>query len=467
MGGRAVIVTEAHRSAAAASIQSSRVRIQGSRSPSGRLADAVNVAGVSESTGAQWTVLDGYLFDAAYQSALIERGCRLATLDDYNVGGDHIGELVLDHNLGSGPSDYPDLEDGQTLLAGSRYCLLRAGFRAVAGEHRQLAPSVPRVLVSLGGVDQTRLLEHLVEEVASSITPPARITVLSPAMKRTRTNSASHGVSIDWKTFVEDMPGLLMSHDVAVSAAGSTTWELLCAGLGMVLFVQAKNQARVAQELSSRGLATVLGELSPALRDPNLSARLSRAIGRELERWRAAGAYSPRPDGYGADRVATHILGSRVRLRDAIESDASILLAWRNDPHTVSMSASCRVVTWGEHRSWLSQMLASPDVVMFVALDADDSPVGVVRFTPYSARSEEVHLAVAPAVRNRGLGGQMLRLALLRRSGQSSARSWTAVIRPGNVASRALFQEGGFRRVGRSSAESAGFERYVYVRKCG
>ena len=407
MGGRVVVVSEGYWPAATASIQSSRVRLMRSLSPSGSIADAVHVAEVSASLGAQWTVLDGYLFDAVYQSVLVDAGCRVATLDDYGQGSAHLGELVVDHNLGSGSSDYADLKGSQALLAGGAYCLLRSGFRAVADEHRQRVHSPRKVLVSLGGVHQTRLLTLLVESVASSLTPPVRITVLSRAMRRTRTVSAPHGVSIEWRPFVEDMPTLLMSHDIAVSAAGSTTWELLCAGLGMVLFVQATNQARVAQQVASHGLGTVLGELSQVLQDPSLSARLSPAIRREFGRRREAGAYSARPDGWGADRVATHLMGSQVRLRLATKSDAPILRAWRNDPKTVSMSSEARLVSSHEHSHWVSEMLASPDVAMFLGLDSDDIPVGVVRFTPGSAHSEEVHVIVAPKRRNRGLGGQM------------------------------------------------------------
>ena len=58
---------------------------------------------------------------------------------------------------------------------------------------------------------------------------------------------------------VNDMPSLMAWADVAITAGGSTCWELAFMGLPSLIVVMADNQRPVAEELDRHGAAVDLG----------------------------------------------------------------------------------------------------------------------------------------------------------------------------------------------------------------
>ena len=96
-----------------------------------------------------------------------------------------------------------------------------------------------------------------------------------------------------------DMPALMSNVDVAVSAAGSTVWELCCMGVPMALIAEEVNQAAVvvqavhsgaAMHVASPGGEEIRGVLGTMLGDPGRLATMA-AAGQALV------------DGQGAVRV--------------------------------------------------------------------------------------------------------------------------------------------------------------------
>ena len=198
--------------------------------------------------------------------------------------------------------------------------------------------------------------------------------------------------------------------DLALSAAGSTPYELACAGVPALLFVVADNQLRVAQAFGRAGVAVWLDARAPLD---------SQAIGR---RWtevlhRAstlAGAGPASVDGYGAFRAADGLLAAfdgrdpqpPLRYRPATREDAAMLLAWRNDPDVRAGSRSGAIVSAAEHESWLSRTLGESASTLLVVDDQEDA-VGTVRFDDHQ-RGAEINVAVAPDRRGVGIGSRMI-----------------------------------------------------------
>ncbi len=102
-----------------------------------------------------------------------------------------------------------------------------------------------------------------------------------------------------------------------------------------------------------------------------------------------------------------------ITLRLAREDDKEHLLQWRNDPDTVAACLSGKPVTREEHEAWFAATMADPDTTIFIG-EADDEPVGVVRFTPAPEKlgaGVELHLNLAPHARGRGIGTELIREA--------------------------------------------------------
>lgn len=203
------------------------------------LRDAAETAALARE--AAWVVLDGYHFDAAYERTL-RAAARLLVLDDHDA--DHDADLILRQGLGA--------RAGDGVLAGSRYALLRREFRAWETPPRPIACDVSRVLVTLGGGDPGPLIETVLAAVAR---PDHEVQWITGALNPRRDAPPGVEVVVD----ATDMPERMHWADLAVTAAGSTSWELARVGTPQVAIELADNQRPVARALEQHGIAVRAG----------------------------------------------------------------------------------------------------------------------------------------------------------------------------------------------------------------
>jgi spore coat polysaccharide biosynthesis predicted glycosyltransferase SpsG len=111
------------------------------------------------------------------------------------------------------------------------------------------------------------------------------------------------------------MARLTAEADIAVGAAGSSTWERCTLGLPTLMLILAENQRAAAKALAERGAA-----LAVDLSARDFEAQFDRALTRLLIdadlRRRLAAASAEVCDGQGAQRTATAFL-QRIRAEAA------------------------------------------------------------------------------------------------------------------------------------------------------
>ena len=136
----------------------------------------------------------------------------------------------------------------------------------------------------------------------------------------------------------------------------------------------------------------------------------------------------------------------RVSVRPAVQDDAALLLAWRNDEVTRRASLSTTQVSESDHDAWLARSLDDPTRLLLVA-EEDGRPVGTVRFDACqeSPGVWEVSITVAPQSRGRGVAARVLRAGeeeLAARVG--SPVRVLARVRQDNTSSARLFEGAGY-----------------------
>lgn len=136
-------------------------------------------------------------------------------------------------------------------------------------------------------------------------------------------------------------------------------------------------------------------------------------------------------------------------LRDATDTDAMDVWAWRQDPLTRAMSRTTDEVRLESHLDWFAKALIDPNRTLLIG-EADGAKVGMVRFD--HGGQTEVSINVNPAYRSRGYGHALLSQAVQRVNGDI----W-AEIKDDNLASRRLFERLGFELHSRRG----GLGRYV------
>ncbi len=99
------------------------------------------------------------------------------------------------------------------------------------------------------------------------------------------------------------MAGLMASADVAIGAAGTTSWERCCLALPTVTVIAADNQAKIAAELAATGACRLAHASSPE----SIAAVLEELCRDATARLAMAEAAAAVCDGAGTRRVVAAI----------------------------------------------------------------------------------------------------------------------------------------------------------------
>ena len=399
-----------------------------------------------------WAALDGYHFDFACQQAVRAAGCRLLVVDDYAHAGRYQADLLLNQNAEAERIDYLYYE-GTVLLLGSTYALLRPEFHVYRDWRRESPPLAQNVLVACGGTDPASATLRILEAVELLADRPLRVrAVVGSGNRRVESLqriAARSGGRMEVLVDVEQMAEQMAWADVAVSAAGTTCWELAFMQLPALLATIAANQEPLARAMSAAGAAVNLGRIEePAPRE--IAAALW-SLCEDQERRAALGAAGRRLiDGGGADRVAALMQAvsgilprGDVRLRRIVGGDLMALWRLSNEPSVRQSSLCTERIFLEEHTQWLEDRLDNPKVRMW-ALDFQGALLAYVRYTQLDDDMAEISIAVSPAFRRRGLASRLLaetRTAVRRELG---LRRLQAVVREENTASASVFRKAGF-----------------------
>ena len=232
---------------------------------------------------------------------------RVAVLDD-NGGRDLArADLVINQNPGTSGL-YPDVA-AERLLTGPAYALLRPQFAAVrkSAAQKSFAASDNRLLVILGaGSVEAELSEVIRALEATSRRLECRVMVPREVPDVLVKAAAASRHAVELCAGVRDVSPHMMWADLAITAAGSTLWELACLGVPMLSVVLGEDQARNATEMTALGCARRLTWDNGPGHD--LPAAVDEALGDSA--WRQASSEAGRNlvDGKGAARVADVVL---------------------------------------------------------------------------------------------------------------------------------------------------------------
>ena len=209
-----------------------------------------------------WVVLDGYHFDAAHQRQIKEAGHRLLVIDDTAHLDHYYADVVLNQNINAERLHY-SCEPYTRLLLGTRYVLLRSEFLAWREWQREIPKVARKVLVTLGGSDpdnQTLKVIRALQQVdVDGLEAVVVVGASNPHFQELQSAIGNSRLAIRLVRNVTNIPELMASADVAVSAGGSTCWELSFMGLPAILIVTAENQKGIAAGLGEYGTAINLG----------------------------------------------------------------------------------------------------------------------------------------------------------------------------------------------------------------
>jgi UDP-2,4-diacetamido-2,4,6-trideoxy-beta-L-altropyranose hydrolase len=313
-GGEARFATASVGGAPTRRLESEGIPVEPVVAEPGSPDDVGQTAAIARGCRASWIVVDGYWAGTLYQRSLREAGFSLLVVDDTGEAGRYEADVILNQNLHAAGATYRDRRDGTTVLLGPRFALLRREFRRWRGFSRQTPPCARRLLVTLGGSDPANATLRAVRALGRFRGECELRILVGPANShaediRVEAERASLAGSV--LRGVDDLPALLAWSDLAVTAAGSTCWELAFFGVPMVALAVAENQRAIAGSLAAAGAASDLG-WHESVDEEKLAGAVGGLLGDVAARQRMSEAGRALVDGCGADRVVECLGAARA-----------------------------------------------------------------------------------------------------------------------------------------------------------
>ncbi|MFM7013248.1 MAG: UDP-2,4-diacetamido-2,4,6-trideoxy-beta-L-altropyranose hydrolase [Betaproteobacteria bacterium] len=227
--------------------------------------DAEACAPILAAQRPDWLIVDHYSLDARWERALAPLYRKLMVIDDL-ADRPHACDLLLDQTFGRDAADYRLLVPADCrLLCGSHYALLRPEFAALRpySMQRRAQPTLRELLITMGGFDKDNATGQVLQALRACPLPAdCRITVVmgatAPLLEEVRTQAQD----MPWPTRVlagvSDMAQLMADSDLAIGAAGATSWERCCLGLPTAMMVLAENQRHAARLLEQANAVRML-----------------------------------------------------------------------------------------------------------------------------------------------------------------------------------------------------------------
>lgn len=207
-----------------------------------------------------WCVVDGYHFDSDYYRLIREKGNRVLVLDDTAHWDFYEAEAILNQNINADELKYNCLPETKLLL-GTEYALLRREFWHWQNWQREIPDIAEKILVTMGGSDvynQTLKVIKAIEKLNfENLEVKAVVGASNPHLSELKQLKVNFNLEII--SNAENMAELMAWADLAISAAGSTCWEMAFMSLPALLIVIADNQIGLGKGVSEAGFAKNLG----------------------------------------------------------------------------------------------------------------------------------------------------------------------------------------------------------------
>ena len=189
-------------------------------------------------------ITDSYAVTEDYFDLLKDAFPVTGYIDDTNLLRFNV-DFLLNQNIYADTLEY-NVPANTTKLLGSDYLLLREEFHNLPAH--DIAPEIKNVLITLGGADNNNLTSELIKEVTERYPKLIFHVVVGPSFIHADKldELASNTVLLYSKP---KMSKLMQKVDLAISACGSTIYELASCGIPTIGIVVANNQRQIASKM--------------------------------------------------------------------------------------------------------------------------------------------------------------------------------------------------------------------------
>jgi len=213
----------------------------------------------SNENDVDWVITDHYSINSQYIKEIKRNNLKVLSIDD-NAQIHYYSDIIVNQNIGAEKLDFSS-EKYSKFLLGTKYVMLRD--ELLQKYKREETNKVTKILIMFGGTDPDnvtlkvlRMLECLNESV--------QFLVVTGPVNRFYDDILYYinkcSMDITFLKGKKKMSDVYLQSDIAISAGGSSCYELAYFGIPNIIIAIADNQVRSAQELNNQNISIYLGK---------------------------------------------------------------------------------------------------------------------------------------------------------------------------------------------------------------
>jgi UDP-2,4-diacetamido-2,4,6-trideoxy-beta-L-altropyranose hydrolase len=210
-----------------------------------------------------WIITDCYSLDSDYIKRLKNEKFKVLSIDDKALIHYH-SDIVVNQNIGADKLDYSS-EKYTKFLLGPAYAIMRD--ELLRKEEKKDREKVEKILVTLGSSDKDNLILKVLkalEIVDKNIEILAVVGPFNPHYSNLQEFIKKSNSNIKLIQSPENITDIYLESDIAISAGGTSCYELAYFGIPNLIITIANNQLNVAKELDNQEISIYLGKKEDA-----------------------------------------------------------------------------------------------------------------------------------------------------------------------------------------------------------
>ncbi len=248
-----------------------------------------------------WIVTDHYDLDTWYTKKIKENNFKLLSVDDL-AQIHYYSDIVVNQNIGLEKIRFSS-EKYTKFLIGPKYVMMRN--ELLRRDEKKKENNVEKLLLTLGGSDSDNVtLEVLksLETLDEHIEIILVVGPLNPFYYEIKRFVKNVDLKVKLIKSPKKMTDIYLESDIAISAGGTSCYELSYFGIPNIIIIIEKNQLNIAKEFDKQGISIYIGD-KKELKTEQIKEKVKELINNQSLRKRMSQNGQKLIDGLGKKRI--------------------------------------------------------------------------------------------------------------------------------------------------------------------
>lgn len=207
-----------------------------------------------------WVITDSYKVNTEYIKKIKNKGFNVLSIDDMAIIH-YYSDIVVNQNIGAEKLDF-SAENYTKFLLGPKFAILRD--ELLEREYKIETNAVEKILVTMGGAylnNFTLKILKILKPVDENIEFLVVVGPFNRSYEDIKTYIKKTKSNVKLIRSPEKMAEIYLNSDLAISAGGTSCYELAYFGIPNIIITVADNQIKIAKELDLEKISMYLGQM--------------------------------------------------------------------------------------------------------------------------------------------------------------------------------------------------------------